>query len=118
MPSKPPRPCRVPGCANKTTHANGYCDDHQDRHQPWTKKQSNQSGRGGRPWRRLRQQIMMRDQGLCQACLRKGVVTPAQEVDHIKPIAEGGRDIESNLEAICKPCHKVKTQAESQRAKG
>lgn len=85
-------------------------------HKPWVKKTGN-SGRGGRPWRRIRDAVMRRDQGLCQQCMRHDVVSPASEVDHIVPVSEGGKDVESNLEAICKSCHKAKTQTESQRAR-
>ena len=35
---------------------------------------------------------------------------PATEVDHIVPVAEGGTDDPSNLQAINKVCHKRKTK--------
>lgn len=40
-------------------------------------------------------------------------MTLADEVDHTIPLSKGGTDDDSNLEAICTPCHKVKTQKES-----
>lgn len=70
-------------------------------------------GRGGRPWRRKRDRILARDCHQCQPCRRKGFVVLADEVDHIVALSEGGTDDESNLEAICNPCHKDKTQRES-----
>lgn len=39
----------------------------------------------------------------------------ATVADHVIPLAEGGRDDESNLQGLCGECHEVKTQAESQR---
>lgn len=42
---------------------------------------------------------------------------PAVAVDHIVPKAEGGTDEDENLQAICKRCHKLKTEAESLRAR-
>lgn len=71
------------------------------------------SGRGGRPWRRLRDQILARDLYTCQVC---GKVADADQldVDHIVNIAQGGSDDKSNLQTLCKPCHKIKTQKESQ----
>lgn len=52
---------------------------------------------------------MARDCGLCQVCMRKGLVTLATQVDHIKPKAKGGTDDEANCQAICTPCHAAKT---------
>lgn len=71
------------------------------------------NGRGGRPWRRLRGQILERDQYLCQPCKRKGRVTEATQVDHIIPIAKDGTDDRANLQAICDPCHEAKTLTDS-----
>ena len=84
----------------------------------WTQRRKGKSGRGGRPWRRIRDRILQRDRYLCQACKRKGVITPAYEVDHIVNRESGGTDAETNLEAICSPCHKVKTAREAQAGRG
>lgn len=70
-------------------------------------------GRGGRPWRRLRDQVLLRDAYLCQPCLRAGVLQAAREVDHIKPISNGGTDDWENLQSICLPCHRAKSLVES-----
>ncbi|SES12327.1 5-methylcytosine-specific restriction enzyme A [Vreelandella subterranea] len=118
MPGSPPRPCRAPMCAGKTTHKHGYCDTHADQAVTWKKPAHKKSGRGGRPWRRIRERILQRDKGLCQPCLRKGIYTPAAEVDHIVNEASGGTDVDDNLEAICNPCHKAKTQEEARRGRG
>lgn len=77
---------------------------------------STERGYGGR-WRKLRDRIMRRDKGLCQPCLAVGRVMPAVAVDHIVPKAEGGTDADENLQAICKACHKRKTENESRRAR-
>ncbi|MGV6491373.1 HNH endonuclease [Stenotrophomonas rhizophila] len=58
---------------------------------------------------------MRRDAYLCQPCKGQGRVTEATEVDHIRNVAEGGTDDESNLQAICACCHGAKTQAEARR---
>ena len=68
------------------------------------------SGRGGRPWRRLKAKIHLRDGWTCQSC---GRVTQALELDHIVNVAQGGTDDESNLQSLCVECHKKKTQMES-----
>lgn len=80
------------------------------------------SGRGGRPWRRKREAIALRDQYLCQIHLKQGkevVIDLSQGIcDHIIPTAEGGSDDPDNLQWICNECSTAKTQQESQRGKG
>lgn len=68
------------------------------------------SGRGGRPWRRLKEKIHLRDNWTCQHCRR---VTTQLELDHIVNVAQGGTDDESNLQSLCPPCHKDKSLKES-----
>lgn len=72
-------------------------------------------GRGGRPWRRLRESVLQRDQHLCQPCKTQGRYTEATQVDHIGPQAEGGTDDRVNLQAICDDCHDAKTAEEAKR---
>ncbi len=67
-------------------------------------------GRGGRPWRRLRDQILLRDAYTCRAC---GLVSQHLEVDHIINVAQGGTDDPSNLQSLCSACHRSKTAQES-----
>jgi 5-methylcytosine-specific restriction protein A len=40
-------------------------------------------------------------------------VAVATERDHIVPLWAGGLDVESNVQALCVDCHKIKTAAES-----
>ena len=112
-------PCRVFGCPNHVTRSqNGYCDVHADKRTGWAKTQErkgNTTERGyGHAWRKLRTQVLERDGYLCQACKAKGRITPATDVDHIVNKASGGTDDIDNLQALCRACHKAKTQAESQ----
>ena len=74
------------------------------------RKENFGQGRGGRPWRRLKQSVHERDLWTCCQC---GRVTMDLECDHIINKASGGTDDIDNLQALCKPCHKAKTQAES-----
>lgn len=73
------------------------------------------SGRGGRPWRRKREAILIRDKYTCRVC---GLTTKDLEVDHIINVAQGGTDDDGNLQAICIPCHKTKTARESAAYRG
>lgn len=62
-------------------------------------------------WKETREYIYNRDKGLCQDCLAKGIVTPGQEVHHIKfldPNNMNNIDITlgaDNLRLLCKECH-------------
>lgn len=67
----------------------------------------------GYAWRKLREQILARDGGLCVPCRSIGLVSLARAVDHIVNKARGGGDNPSNLQAICNTCHDQKTQAEA-----
>ena len=69
-------------------------------------------GRGGRPWRRLRDAVLLRDGYCCKACGR--VCLPSDLcADHIVNKARGGSDDLDNLQTLCVDCHKVKTARES-----
>lgn len=50
-------------------------------------------------WRRLRVQVLAEEPN-CRQCGR-----PAQHVDHITPLREGGTHERSNLQGLCHPCH-------------
>lgn len=74
----------------------------------------------GNTWARIRNAVLTRDMGLCQCeqCRTDGALTLATEVDHIRPLWEGGTDSMENLQAINSACHKAKTKAEAARRSG
>lgn len=121
MPLRPQRPCRAQACRALHRNASGYCDGHAEvaveQAKAWATRKG--SGRGGRPWRRLRDQVMKRDQYLCRCdeCIRLARVREAHEVDHIVALAHGGTDEPANLRAINRDCHKAKSQRESKSIK-
>lgn len=49
----------------------------------------------------------------CAHCEREGKITLAQEVDHIKPLAQGGTDTDDNKQSLCIAHHRAKTSAEA-----
>jgi predicted Fe-S protein YdhL (DUF1289 family) len=59
-------------------------------------------------WVTIRARQLAREP-ICRGCERKR----AREVDHIKPISEGGaaRD-PSNLQSLCRGCHRAKTNVQ------
>jgi 5-methylcytosine-specific restriction protein A len=81
---------------------------------PWPTT-SRQSRGYGAAWDRKRKRILERDCYLCQCsyCKAEGRITPASEVDHVKPKAKGGTDDDGNLQAINRDCHKRKTLEET-----
>ena len=96
------------------------------RHEPVATEQTPSprygQGRGGRPWRSLREQIMKRDGYLCRCdeCRASGRLLAAHEVDHISnKRGPDGRldDRPENLRAINRDCHKAKTARETARAR-
>lgn len=78
----------------------------------WSRASRHERGYGTE-WDRLRKRILARDCHLCQPCKRSGVIKVGNQVDHIKPKAQGGTDDESNLEVLCATCHTEKTIREN-----
>lgn len=78
----------------------------------------------GSAWEKVRKQVIERDKGLCQPCLRDGRVKAFVAVDHITPKAQAEKlgwtqkqtDALSNLQCICQPCHDAKTAKENGQA--
>ncbi|MGY5131265.1 HNH endonuclease [Streptomyces nigrescens] len=45
-----------------------------------------------------------------------GSFLPSQvDIDHIIPLAKGGEDVDSNVQVLCKACHKRKTNMDFNR---
>ena len=72
----------------------------------WADKGSRHARGYGWRWVQLRERILKRDQYLCGPCRDKGRTTPATEVHHILPKAQGGTDDMDNLVSTCSPCHR------------
>ncbi len=53
-----------------------------------------------RSWRRIRPNVLALDGHRWRFCGQ-----PATEVDHIRPVADGGTDHPSNLRSLCHDCH-------------
>ena len=71
----------------------------------------------GSRWQRLRAQTLGREP-LCRLCLSVGVTSPATVVDHITPLADGGKNETANFQSLCKCCHdSIKTPNDVSRRK-
>ena len=62
-----------------------------------------------REWAALRARVLERDDWRCRKCGR-----PAWrlEVDHVRPLMDGGGNELGNLQTLCAHCHREKSRAE------
>ena len=109
----PELPCRGQGC-NATVPSGGYCA--RCRRQLQGPARLSQADRTRLYdlvlWDRLRA-LVRAEEPLCRACLAAGRVTATTQVDHVKPVSEGGARFErANLQGLCTPCHSRKTANE------
>ena len=119
MPNKRSSLCTYPGCRSLTLPGEGRCGKHPYAFTPrsgWAPDsvRGNAAERGyDSKWVKKRELVLKRDNGLCQECLRHGIIRAASEVDHITPKCEGGDDRMSNLESLDSECHSRKTAREA-----
>jgi 5-methylcytosine-specific restriction enzyme A len=59
----------------------------------------------GRKWMRLREMVLI-EEPVCMLCGQR----PSTQVDHKKPVSEGGTDERDNLQGVCYDCHDAKTR--------
>ena len=91
----------------------GPCPKRVAQEQRWKelrKQWGRQHDRGRRPnpVAIARRRELKRDGGRCAKCGD----TKHLEVDHVKAIRDGGLDVRSNLQILCRPCHKAKSKKE------
>lgn len=102
MPTAPPSRCTDPGCYTLTTQTK--CDDHKRK--PWATR-SKAWGKGStRKWRSFRAE-RLKAEPRCRWCGSKQHL----EVDHIKPLSEGGSKWDpDNCQSLCETCHEIKSE--------
>lgn len=66
----------------------------------------------GRAGQRARREQQDREPA-CRACAAEGKMVRAEEVDHIRPLSQGGTDGPSNKQSLCVDHHKSKTVREN-----
>ena len=114
MPTRPGSACtNTPGCRGIVRSGRcSVCGPKRQADQHYDQQRGTAAQRGyDRRWQRLRL-LHLRAHPLCAECLRSGLVTQANEVDHILPKRLGGDDSDTNLQSLCKPCHSRKTMRE------
>lgn len=118
--------CSYPGCRRPVPRGQKFCEKHQaagerieaqrkaarDAHR--FKQRGSAAARGyGRKWQRLRDRFLA-EHPFCVECMKKGILTMATDVDHIRP-HHGDPGLlydEDNLQALCHACHSRKTASE------
>ncbi|MEN4399378.1 HNH endonuclease [Mycolicibacterium senegalense] len=114
----PRAPRRCPGdngnCTNLIRNTR-YCPDHTT---AWGGKRTTSSTvTSTAAWKRLRLQVLERDNHQCQA-REPGCTGEATQVDHIVNTAAGGAELdENNCQAICPSCNARKAQREAVNAR-
>ena len=58
----------------------------------------------------LKKRVAANQKWRCASCER--LLDETHELDHIKPLFRGGTNLESNLQALCKRCHAMKSALE------
>ncbi|KMJ55222.1 hypothetical protein AB685_28400 [Bacillus sp. LL01] len=116
MAKKTQRPCAEISCGNLTEK--NYCKIHEkkgEENQRQITRAYNKYSRDpvintfyqSKEWKQVRALAFERDNGLCQRCLKRGVLKPANVVHHLVEVKEDWNrrlDLEI-LESLCHKCH-------------
>lgn len=116
--------CHKINCRNFVEGNDTYCEEHKGE----TNRQYNKfretydkeyvSFYHSKKWKEKRQQVLRRDNYLCQRCLKEfDIITIATLVDHIVPSKidwELRLDI-NNLQSLCDECHAFKTSEDRKK---
>ena len=81
------------------------CDNLEDIGYQTTSRKYNSKSQRKLMTRELRERIMERDNYTCQMCGKYMPDEVGLHVDHIIPVAKGGKSIESNLQVLCDKCN-------------
>lgn len=144
MPSRPPRPCSVPSCPNLVTGEHSRCPKHRGLKRPcraagcaamipedeyychghrhlnktgWDAKvkRDHQQFYHTKGWTRT-SKVYRQQHPICVHCKAEGIIRPADVVDHIVPIQDGGEMFDwDNLQSLCHSHHNSKTAKENAR---
>lgn len=118
MPPRSKKPCAAPLCPNLTTTK--FCEEHADRERKAVAERNAAYDREHRDpritefykstaWRKARLQALVRDNYLCQRCLKQKKIVRAVIVHHLIEITtEKGWALRLHihgLESVCHACH-------------
>ncbi len=117
--------CNYPACRELVGYDELYCDKHKKliEEQRAERKPSraprkhynNDSFYHSTAWKRLRKRHILAEP-FCRRCREKGIFRPANIVDHITELEDGGEPLDdANLQSLCYACHNRKTKEEKLR---
>ena len=112
MPLSSAHPCAEHGCP-ALVRGQARCPQHA---RPQWRGTTTPARVRGRQLQARRRRLFQR-QPLCVVCLQQGNETLASIRDHVIPLAEGGRDDETNEQALCQQHSDEKTQREAARGR-
>jgi len=108
---KPKRFCTAYPCNNLVRSGERYCEAHQ----PAKPNRDSDPFYNTARWQRFRNWYRAKNP-LCERCLDEGLTVPADMVDHIIEIRDGGAKLSAtNAQSLCNGCHAVKSAAERKR---
>lgn len=113
MPERSMTFCKWPGCSELTS--GGYCEEHalmheeqiKDSNTKYSKQRGSTADRGyDSQWQKARLAYLKRHP-LCEDCLEKGIIEPAEMVHHVKAVKERPdlRLDPKNFKALSNACH-------------
>ena len=111
--------CAQLGCNNARSRLNAFCLEHGGRDTNTQKateeRKAFNSAYQTAFWRQLRV-IQLSKQPMCACCLCRGIITPAEHVDHVFPWARlSPQAFKRNIfQSLCQSCHTIKTRLEAQ----
>lgn len=122
--------CSYPGCSAVVPYGVTHCEKHaplaaaqrekylqaqqRRREARRTRERGSSSARGyNYRWQKARRTFLF-EHPLCEECLKRGEITAATDVDHIKPHKGDSKLFwdTSNWQALCHRCHSRKTVLE------
>ncbi len=114
----PKKICPGKGCNNKIDRKDKYCSicsekrilekrEHNRKYDQYVRDEKIKEFYHSREWKLFREQILIRDNYLCQECLKENIITQAGIVHHIVEVRHDyhKRLIKDNCMSICKNCH-------------
>lgn len=102
---KAPRQCPTQGCTNLIRHTR-YCPEHTKSWQGPRTESSKITSTSD--WKKLRTEVLERDNYTCQIQLPGICIGHATHVDKVRPANAGGTGNDRNARAACKPCNEHK----------